>query len=155
MSSRTTDLKERLGVPRGSWSLALFTALLLISTRAGAADESAEYQRQFEQRSQTISDLDGHAQSVKTTREIELMRTWLGQGQALFANEKYKKIDPLLTRIDALAEYVAARHTRLDADEAAQRAEEKAQESKRRAEAAKQAADAAAAKKKQLEKRGL
>ena len=154
MNGEFTNKRRTVGV-RGAWALTWAVALLLAATVVWAAGTSTEYQKQFEHWSQTISELGRHGQSAKTSNDIELMRTWLGQGQALLANEKFEQIDPLLVRIGALAEYVEARHARLDADEAAQRAEQQAKQSEDRAEAAQRAADAAATKMTQLEKRGL
>ena len=141
-----------------TWSAPLFlvpSLLMLLATGAWGADRKAGYEEALEQWSQRIGKLNSHSQSSQTTQEIELLRTWVGQGQALVANEKYKGVDALMERLDALAELIKVRQRRLDLDLAADRAEGRAGRAEARASAASKAVEVAEAKIRKLEARGL
>jgi hypothetical protein len=84
-----------------------------------------------------------------------VIRTWISQAQAFLASEKLEEIEPLLRRIEAQAEYVRAKITRLSAEDAADEAEELAKTAQAEAQEIKQNADAAAQKLEKLESQGL
>ena len=123
---------------------------------AQAADKDAKYyQKQFTHWSKVIADLKEADVTEGVGQDIEVIRTWISQAQAFLASEKLDEIEPLLRRIEAQAEYVRAKITRLAAEDAADEAEELSKTAQAEAKKMKEDADAAAQKLEKLESQGL
>jgi hypothetical protein len=130
--------------------------LLLGLSAAQAAEKDAKYyQKQFTHWSKVIADLKEADVTEGAGQDIEVIRTWISQAQAFLANEKLDEIEPLLRRIEAQAEYVRAKITRLAAEDAADEAEELAKTAQADAQKTKANADAAAKNLDKLESQGL
>lgn len=128
----------------------------LLSTVAGAAEKDAKYyQGQFDRFSRVIADLKAADANDELGREIEVIRTWISQSQAYLASDKLEKIEPMIERIAAQAEYVRAKLKRMDAQEAADAAEADAGKAEAASQKTAQAADAAEKKYQELEAKGL
>jgi hypothetical protein len=128
----------------------------LCAVPAGATEKNAKYyQDKFESFSQLIGELKTADAKAELTGDIEVIRTFISQGQALLAAEKFEAIDPVLERIVAQAGFVRAKLDRLTADRAAAAAEKKAADAEAAAAEAKRLADEAEQKNKQLEDQGL
>jgi hypothetical protein len=135
---------------------AVMLVAALSAVPAMAGDKNAMYyQGKFEAFSQLIADLKTADAAAEVAGDIEVIRTFIGQGQALLAAEKIEAIDPVLERIVAQASFVRARLDRLSADRAAAAAEKQASEAEAKATEAKRLAEEAAQKNKQLEEQGL
>ena len=123
---------------------------------AQAAEKDAKfYQKQFDHWSKVIADLKGADVTEEAGQDIEVIRTWISQAQAFLASEKLDEIEPLLRRIEAQAEYVRAKVTRLAAEDAADEAEELAKTAQAEAQKMKANADTAAKQLEKLESQGL
>jgi hypothetical protein len=123
---------------------------------AQAADKDAKYyQKQFTHWSKVIADLKEADVTEGVGQDIEVIRTWISQAQAFLASEKLDEIEPLLRRIEAQAEYVRAKITRLAAEDAADEAEELSKTAQAEAKKMKEDADAAAQNLEKLESQGL
>lgn len=130
--------------------------LVLGFVGAQAAEKDAKYyQKQFTHWSKVIADLKEADVTEGAGRDIEVIRTWISQAQAFLASEKLDDIEPLLRRIEAQAEYVRAKITRLAAEDAADEAEELAKTARAEAEKMNAAANAAAKQLEELESKGL
>jgi hypothetical protein len=130
--------------------------LVLGVVGAQAAEKDAKYyQKQFTHWSKVIADLKEADVTEGAGQDVEVIRTWISQAQAFLASEKLEEIEPLLRRIEAQAEYVRAKITRLAAEDAADEAEELAKNAQAEAQKIKQNADAAAQKLEKLESQGL
>lgn len=130
--------------------------LVLGVVGAQAADKDAKYyQKQFTHWSKVIADLKEADVTEGVGQDIEVIRTWISQAQAFLASEKLDEIEPLLRRIEAQAEYVRAKITRLAAEDAADEAEELSKTAQAEAKKMKEDADAAAQKLEKLESQGL
>lgn len=88
--------------------------------------DAAFYQAQFEQWSRAIAELKNADADGSLSADIELIRTWITQGQAFLAQEKTQAIDPLLLRIEAQVEYLRVKLDRISAENAAQEVEDQA-----------------------------
>lgn len=135
----------------------LFTSLLGAAALAADKEERDEqfYQKSFETLATKIAGLEKADKDKVAAKEIETIRTLVGQGQAFLANEKLKKIDPLLDRAEALVPLAKARQRRVDLDRQAEQAESEAIESETRAGEAKAAADETEQRYNDLESKGL
>lgn len=130
--------------------------LVLGFVGAQAAEKDAKYyQKQFTHWSKVIADLKGADVTEGAGQDIEVIRTWISQAQAFLASEKLDEIEPLLRRIEAQAEYVRAKVTRLAAEDAADEAEELAKTAQAEAQKMKANADAAAKRLEEIESQGL
>lgn len=130
--------------------------LVLGFVGAQAAEKDAKYyQKQFTHWSKVIADLKEADVTEGAGQDIEVIRTWISQAQAFLASERLDEIEPLLRRIEAQAEYVRAKITRLAAEDAADEAEELAKTARAEAEKINAAANAAAKQLKELESKGL
>jgi len=130
--------------------------LVLGVVGAQAADKDSKYyQKQFTHWSKVIADLKEADVTEGVGQDIEVIRTWISQAQAFLASEKLDEIEPLLRRIEAQAEYVRAKITRLSAEDAADEAEELSKTAQAEAKKIKEDADAAAQKLEKLESQGL
>jgi capsule polysaccharide export protein KpsE/RkpR len=88
--------------------------------------DAAFYQKQFEQWSRAIAELKNADADGSLAADIELIRTWITQGQAFLAQEKLGAVDPLLLRIEAQVEYLRVKLDRISAENAAQEVEDQA-----------------------------
>ena len=130
--------------------------LVLGFVGAQAAEKDAKYyQKQFTHWSKVIADLKEADVTEGAGQDIEVIRTWISQAQAFLASERLDEIEPLLRRIEAQAESVRAKITRLAAEDAADEAEELAKTARAEAEKINAAANAAAKQLKELESKGL
>lgn len=130
--------------------------LVLGFVGAQAAEKDAKYyQKQFTHWSKVIADLKEADVTEGAGQDIEVIRTWISQAQAFLASDKLEEIEPLLRRIEAQAEYVRAKITRLSAEDAADEAEELAKTAKAEAQQIKANADAAAQKLEKIESQGM
>jgi hypothetical protein len=137
-------------------SIAVMTCLWAAFTVASEKEKNAKYfESQFEQWSKVIADLKQADTANVASQDIEVIRTWIGQAQALVANEKLERVEPLLQRIEAQAETIRTKIDRVAAEDAAKRAEEQAASAETQAKEATAAADSADAKMKELEAQGL
>ncbi|RLB55916.1 MAG: hypothetical protein DRI34_09910 [Deltaproteobacteria bacterium] len=139
--------------PRFLLLLPVLAALLLAA--AVQAGSGRNYSKQFDHWSRVIADLKSADVTEGAARDIEIIRTWIGQAQAFLASEKFERINMLLRRIEAQAAYCRAKINRLAAEDAAEEAETLARNAEQQAESARQAADAAEARMKELEAQGL
>ncbi|MBW2702378.1 MAG: hypothetical protein JRF33_16280 [Deltaproteobacteria bacterium] len=130
---------------KNTWLGAVVVLLVLIgSSVAGAKDKDAKYyQGQFERFSLLIADLKSADAADEVVRDIEVIRTHIGQAQALLAAEKLESIDPIIERIVAQAGCVRAKLDRLDAEQAAAEAGQQADDAEAAAAELKQKVDAA------------
>ena len=119
------------------------------------AEDSRKYTKQLEHWSQVVADLKSADVTEEVARDIELIRTWIGQAQAFLASEKFEKIDRLLKRIEAQAIFCRAKINRLEAEQQADQAEEQAAALEKKAAEIRARADAAEKKMRQLESQGL
>jgi len=130
--------------------------LVLGGVGAQAAEKNSKYyQKQFTHWSKVIADLKEADVTEGAGQDIEVIRTWISQAQAFLASEKLDEIEPLLRRIEAQAEYVRAKVTRLAAEDAADEAEELAKTAQAEALKMKANADTAAKHLEKLESQGL
>jgi Spy/CpxP family protein refolding chaperone len=136
---------------------ALAVGLLVLGFMvAQAAEKDAKYyQKQFTHWSKVIADLKEADVTEGAGQDIEVIRTWISQAQAFLASEKLDEIEPLLRRIEAQAEYVRAKITRLAAEDAAEEAEELSKTAQAQAQTMKAKTDSAAKKLDELESKGL
>jgi len=136
--------------------LAVVGLLVLGIVGAQAAEKDSKYyQKQFTHWSKVIADLKEADVTEGVGQDIEVIRTWISQAQAFLASEKLDEIEPLLRRIEAQAEYVRAKITRLSAEDAADEAEELSKTAQAEAKQMKEDADAAAQNLEKLESQGL
>jgi hypothetical protein len=113
------------------------------------------YNQQFDQFSRIIADLKAADVTEAASRDIELVRTWISQGQAYLANDKLDQIDPILKRMEAQAEYIRIKIDAANAEEAAEEAEQAAQQAEAQANQARETLKASETKLQQLEAQGL
>ncbi len=116
--------------------------------------DAAFYQKQFEQWSRAIAELKNADTDGSLSADIELIRTWITQGQAFLAQEKTSAIDPLLLRVEAQVEYLRVKLDRISAENAAQESEDQAAAMEKQAEQMAAAAQAAEERVRELESRG-
>lgn len=116
--------------------------------------DAAFYQKQFEQWSRAIAELKNADTDGSLGADIELIRTWITQGQAFLAQEKIGAIDPLLSRVEAQVEYLRVKLDRISAENAAQEIEDQAAAMEKQAEEKAAAAQAAEDRVRELESRG-
>lgn len=136
--------------------LTVLIVAALCTVPVWAGDKGTKYyQDKFVTFSQLIAQLKTADTKGEVTSDIEVIRTFIGNGQALLAADKLDAIEPVIERIVAQAGYVQARLDRLKADRAALAAEKQAKEAEAAAAEAKRFADEAEQKNKQLEDQGL
>jgi septal ring factor EnvC (AmiA/AmiB activator) len=116
-------MRNRLYSPKNFFFsvLTIFVFITAISHSA-QADEMSKYQKTLEQWSQKLPDLT-KTDTGETAKDIALIQTWIGQAQAFVANENFKRIDPILLRIEAMAKYVSIKQKRVQLDTALKNAE--------------------------------
>jgi hypothetical protein len=102
-----------------------------------------------------VVDLEKRDDDKVSAKEIETIRTLIGQGQAFLANEKLEKIDPLLERAEALVPLARARQSRVELERKADQAEREAVDAEGRANESKEKADATEQRYNELEEKGL
>lgn len=137
---------------------ALMTAMAAANLAAGEREverDEAFYQKTFEQLAASVVDLEKRDVDKVSAEEIETIRTLIGQGQAFLANEKLKKIEPLLERAEALVPLARARQSRVELERKADQAEREAVEAEGRANESKEKADATEQRYNELEEKGL
>jgi hypothetical protein len=117
--------------------------------------DEAFYQKSFEQLAATVVDLEKRDDDKVSAKDIETIRTLIGQGQAFLANEKLEKIDPLLERAEALVPLARARQSRVELERKADQAEREAVDAEGRANESKEKADATEQRYNELEEKGL
>lgn len=137
---------------------ALMTAMAAGSLAAEEREverDEAFYQKSFEQLAATVVDLEKRDDDKVSAKDIETIRTLIGQGQAFLANEKLEKIDPLLERAEALVPLARARQSRVELERKADQAEREAVDAEGRANESKEKADATEQRYNELEEKGL
>ena len=138
----------------GRWSQLVAVAALCSATSTVLAG-GEEHSKRFTAISEQIGRLENHEKAAALRSEIEQIRTWLSEAQALHAAEKHDKAQQIVLRIEALAEFAAARQQRLSTEDAAAQAEVKAKAAQKAAAQARRAAAAAHKQRKTLENKGL
>ncbi|MEZ4270439.1 MAG: hypothetical protein R3C68_03055 [Myxococcota bacterium] len=148
--------KTRVGLSRVS-GIALASIISIVGAGSAFAKsgDAQRYQKSFEALSSTVVELDSGDADRTSAKEIEMIRTLIGQGQAFLASEKYNKIAPLLERADAIAMFVRAKQKRMAVESQAAQAETEANEADKKAEHAKASADAVENRYNELEAKGL
>jgi hypothetical protein len=138
-----------------SFFLCLSIAFIFGQATSAKDKDAKFYENAFMHWSKVIVDLKEADTSNEAAKDIEVIRTWIGQGQAFLASDKIEEIEPIIKKIGAQAEYVRSKINRLSAEAAAEEAEDLAKLAEQKAQHSKEATEAAIAKMKELEAQGL
>lgn len=138
-------------------SRSILVCILVAGCMASAglvlAQSAPSYQAQLEKWTGMVAELQRKDEG-ETAGDIELIRSWIGQGQALVASDKLEQVGPLIERVQALSQYVAVKQLRLVAEGEATATEKKAKDMQTAAQKAQKAASQSHARMKELESAG-
>jgi len=141
---------------KGTWVLAaLACATMGLGASSLSRAEEKGNQKKFEQWTKTLADLEKMDTAKIVTQDIEMLRTWISQGQALAASDKGDEVAPIEKKVEAHAEYAKAK---IERDAMEKKATEAEASAKLEEEKAKQITDTANSMEKrmqELEAKGL
>ncbi len=141
---------------KGTWVVAgLACAIVGLGTPNLSRAEEKSNQKKFEQWTKTLAELEKLDTNKIVTQDMQMIRTWITQSQALAASDKGDEIAPIEKKVEAQAEYAKAKIERDAMERKAAEAEASAKQEEEKAKQITESANAMEQKMKELEAKGL